>query len=122
MTKRAKPNRWSMGKPVLPHLDGTRPSLVMRMVGELVYRGIKVEVLNHGHHWILTRGRHKIEWWPSTRKLVVDQRYNDGLEVADAFQMAIAAHHVLVDGGKIGKKFIARWTKFRRRIRTGAAQ
>ena len=122
MTKRAKPNRWSMGKPVLPHLDGTRPSLFVSATYAMVDKGIQVEVLNHGHHWILTRGRHKVEWWPAGRKLVVDQQCNDGLEVSDAFQMAIAAHHVLVDGGKIGKKFIARWRKFRKRIRTGVAQ
>ena len=48
-------------------------------------RGVELRILNNGEHW---QFRHKptgkrVEWWPSTAKLVCDQRWKQGVHVHD---------------------------------------
>lgn len=52
--------------------------------------GVTVAVYNHGHHWQFRLPSGKIvEWWPSSAKLVVDQRWDKGIHVHD-WEQALA--------------------------------
>lgn len=50
--------------------------------------GITVDVKNEGQHWIFkfAEGR-RAEWWPSSAKLVFDQRWKQGIHVHDHLQL-----------------------------------
>ncbi len=45
--------------------------------------GIKIEIKNDNHHWILTRGKNRAEWYPSSAKLVINQQWNKGIHCHD---------------------------------------
>ena len=45
--------------------------------------GVQFKVGNDGHHWRFKRGELVAEWWPSSAKLVLQQRYEDGVHVHD---------------------------------------
>ncbi len=45
--------------------------------------GIEIMIKNDGHHWILIKGRNRLEWWPSSAKMVWNQRWQEGLHVHD---------------------------------------
>lgn len=45
--------------------------------------GIKLSITNGGHHWVFLLGTRKVEWWPSTAKMVADMKYNRGVHVHD---------------------------------------
>ena len=46
---------------------------------------VQLEVKNGGHHWIFNCGDGAVvaEWWPSSAKLVVDKRWDNGIHVHD---------------------------------------
>lgn len=46
-------------------------------------RGVQFKVGNDGHHWRFKRGELVAEWWPSSAKLVLQQRYEQGVHVHD---------------------------------------
>jgi len=50
--------------------------------------GVRLTVHNRGHHWrfVLPDGR-GIDWWPSSAKLVIQQRWRDGVHVHDYHQV-----------------------------------
>ncbi len=50
-------------------------------------RGITFTVKNKGHHWAFKRGNERLEWWPSTAKLVKNQKWKQGLHVYDHQQV-----------------------------------
>jgi len=33
----------------------------------------QVDIKNEGHHWILVKSEVRVEWWPSSAKLVMNQ-------------------------------------------------
>lgn len=49
--------------------------------------GLGLRISNGGHHWVFTRGSLRVEWWPSSAKLVVNQHYDDGVHVHDVLQL-----------------------------------
>ena len=46
-------------------------------------RGLTLRVTNEGHHWQITDGRFLAEWWPSSAKLVIGKKWNDGIHCHD---------------------------------------
>jgi hypothetical protein len=52
--------------------------------------GVAVTIHNHGHHWQFRLPSGKlVEWWPSSAKLVVGQRWEKGVHVHD-WEQALA--------------------------------
>lgn len=49
-------------------------------------RGVHFKVSNDGHHWRFKRAQLIAEWWPSSAKLVLQQRYENGVHVHDHMQ------------------------------------
>lgn len=49
----------------------------------LAPHNIKLQINNHGHHWIFTRDGQKVEWWPSSAKMVMNQAWDKGIHVHD---------------------------------------
>lgn len=48
----------------------------------------RFRISNAGHHWIFTTHQSKlIEWWPSSGKLAVGQRYKEGIHTHDVMQL-----------------------------------
>lgn len=45
--------------------------------------GFRAEIKNEGHHWILTDSSNRVEWWPSSAKLVIDQEWVKGVHCHD---------------------------------------
>lgn len=45
--------------------------------------GVEITIKNNGHHWILIKGGNRLEWWPSSAKMVWNQRWADGVHVHD---------------------------------------
>lgn len=41
--------------------------------------GVQLDVKNSGQHLIFKRDGHRAEWWPSTTRLVIDQRWKHAL-------------------------------------------
>ncbi len=52
-------------------------------------RGLRLRVNNGGHHWIIDRPGWRAEWWPSSAKLVIQQKWDRGVHVHD-WQQALA--------------------------------
>jgi len=48
--------------------------------------GVALQIKNVGHHWIFTREKAKVEWWPSSAKMVINQKWNNGIHVIDYTQ------------------------------------
>jgi hypothetical protein len=69
-----------------------------RMEGWCADHGIEFDVKNEGHHWVFLLGDARVEWWPSSAKLVVDKRFNAGIHCHD-YEMAanIVAEHFGVE-------------------------
>ena len=40
----------------------------------------------NGHHWIASKEKMIIEWWPSSAKVIVDKNWKKGVHVHDAYQ------------------------------------
>ena len=63
----------------------------LEMVQEVQERcdqlGVTLLLKNDGHHWIFTREKVRAEWWPSSAKLVFDQKWNNGVHVHDYTQV-----------------------------------
>ena len=53
----------------------------------LAAKGFELQIKNYGHHWIMTRGRHIAEWWPSSAKLVINKRWDRGSHCHDGGQV-----------------------------------
>lgn len=51
--------------------------------------GVRLRIGNDGHHWLFQREGQIAEWWPSSAKLVLQQRYERGIHVHD-HQQALA--------------------------------
>lgn len=50
--------------------------------------GWKIEIKNNGHHWILVyQDGCLAEWWPSSAKLVIEKRWNQGWHCHDVNQV-----------------------------------
>ena len=47
----------------------------------------RVEVKNEGHHWILVKPEIRVEWWPSSAKLVINQKWDKGIHCHDYKQL-----------------------------------
>ena len=46
-------------------------------------RGLTLRITNEGHHWQITDGGFVAEWWPSSAKLVIGKRWQDGIHCHD---------------------------------------
>lgn len=49
--------------------------------------GFVVTIKNNGHHWILIKPTIRIEWWPSSAKLVFNQQWDRGVHCHDWTQL-----------------------------------
>lgn len=49
--------------------------------------GVRLSVKNDGQHWIMTKGNKRAEWWPSSAKLVINQRWQRGIHAHDWTQV-----------------------------------
>lgn len=44
---------------------------------------ISLRINNGGHHWILVKEKNRLEWWPSSAKMVWNQQWSKGIHVHD---------------------------------------
>lgn len=44
-------------------------------------RGIEIAIKNDGHHWRFVKGQRSADWWPSSAKMVFDQKWERGVHV-----------------------------------------
>lgn len=49
--------------------------------------GYSFKVSNGGHHWILTKGKTRVEWWPSSAKVIFNQQWRKGIHCHDYKQL-----------------------------------
>ena len=49
--------------------------------------GVDLSITNEGHHWHFRRGGAAADWWPSSAKLVLDQRWAEGIHIHDTHQL-----------------------------------
>jgi hypothetical protein len=49
--------------------------------------GIAMEIKNAGQHWVLVKNENRLEWWPSSAKLIENQTWNEGVHVHDWTQL-----------------------------------
>lgn len=49
--------------------------------------GWNVRLVDYGSHWIITRDRSVVEWWPSTAKCVINKKWKSGIHVHDTLQL-----------------------------------
>jgi len=52
-------------------------------------RGVFLSITNDEHHWKFARGKASVQWWPSTAKCVVNERWRSGIHVHDWRQLKI---------------------------------
>lgn len=57
------------------------------ILGSQEARGWNLTITNNGHHWKLKRGKKSVEWWPSSAKVVVNHRWQNGTHVHDVQQL-----------------------------------
>ena len=102
MTKRHSiPDRRSVGRSaVVPFQggEGWKSRHGRRLTTNLDYEsdvrdwcdqhGVELSITNGGHHWTFTRGNLRVEWWPSSAKLVMDKQWRRGVHVHDWTQVA----------------------------------
>lgn len=50
-------------------------------------RGLVLKILNDGHHWKITAPGFLAEWWPSSAKLIFNQRWHHGVHAHDFHQV-----------------------------------
>ena len=68
-----------------------------RLVKWAVENHIAMALRGEGQHWILRAGRRRIDWWPSSAKMVRDQEWARGIQVHDVDQLIhLAARHFRV--------------------------
>ncbi len=68
-----------------------------RLVKWAVENHIGMALRGEGQHWILKAGRRRIDWWPSSAKMVRDQEWARGVQVHDVDQLIrLAARHFRV--------------------------
>lgn len=67
-------------------------------------RGLALKIGNEGHHWTFKRPTDGwvAEWWPSSAKLVIGRRYDNGIHVHDWTQATRIMERKL--DGKKGQK------------------
>lgn len=49
--------------------------------------GVSFEVKNEGHHWLFIKGATKIDWWPSSAKVIFNQVWDEGIHCHDYKQL-----------------------------------
>ena len=49
--------------------------------------GFRLTIGNENMHWQIKRGSLQIDWWPRTAKMVVNQRWKEGIHVHDIQQL-----------------------------------
>lgn len=54
----------------------------------------ELDLKNRGQHWVFTRDKCIVEWWPSSAKLVIDKNWNDGIHCHDYNQALVILHRV----------------------------
>lgn len=61
--------------------------------------GWSLSIVNYGTHWIMTKhgAKNKVEWWPNTAKLVINQNWRNGIHVHDTEQVL----HIIKNNKKI---------------------
>ena len=47
---------------------------------------VDLEIKNHGHHWVFTRDKGVVEWWPSSGRLVLNRNYRKPSKAHDTDQ------------------------------------
>lgn len=45
--------------------------------------GWRFDIKNEGHHWMITKGKTIVEWWPSSAKLVKNKQWGRGYHCHD---------------------------------------
>lgn len=50
-------------------------------------KGIEFRCLNHGEHWQMKVNGDCYDWWPRTAKLVINQKWKQGIHVHDYTQI-----------------------------------
>lgn len=50
-------------------------------------RGIDMTVKNDGQHWRFVMGRRSADWWPSSAKLVLNQKFDAPIHATSAEQV-----------------------------------
>ncbi len=50
-------------------------------------RGVSLVVRNGGHHWQFRKGQRQVDWWPSSAKLIFNQRWKRGTHAHDLDQV-----------------------------------
>jgi hypothetical protein len=61
--------------------------------------GLTLHVTNRGHHWQVRRDGFKADWWPSSAKLVIQGRWQQGIHAHD-YQQVIRAIGKEIHGSK----------------------
>ncbi len=51
--------------------------------------GLELTITNRGQHWVFRKGQRIAEWWPSSAKLVIDQKYGRGIHTHDWAQLLL---------------------------------
>lgn len=59
-----------------------------------------LEVKNEGHHWLFTKEGVKIEWWPSSAKVIFNQVWAEGIHCHD-YEQLIKVIKKLFDKNKL---------------------
>lgn len=66
--------------------------------------GISLRITNDGHHWQFIKTSFVAEWWPSSAKLVINKRWDDGVHCHDHCQaMKIIAHALATPSGRVAR-------------------
>ena len=58
--------------------------------------GFKFQVSNENMHWQIKRGNLQVDWWPRTAKMVVNQKWKQGIHVHDIKQLKSYLDFVLL--------------------------
>ena len=66
--------------------------------------GWEIVIKNHGCHWIITKGKNKVEWWPNTAKMVINQKWSNGIHVHDTDQVLKVIKRKFQKRGQHAKK------------------
>lgn len=50
-------------------------------------KSVALSINNEGHHWKLSKDKVVAEWWPSSAKLVINNKYDRGIHAHDWLQV-----------------------------------
>lgn len=64
------------------------------------HQGIEVRIRNQGHHWIFLTAKGMAEWWPSSARLVFNQKWSRDLHLHDVGQVRRALDRAMRPGRK----------------------